>query len=70
MSARYNSSRPDTWVMPRPHRDASLRYMMHGPIQSMDYGQAGFAVGLLGYALNRLRRFNPFGRSSLSRGRQ
>lgn len=35
MSARYNSSRPDTWVMPRPHRDASLRYMMHGPVRPM-----------------------------------
>ncbi len=37
MSAmRYMSSNPDKWVQPRPHRDASLRYMMHGPIRPMD----------------------------------
>jgi hypothetical protein len=34
-SLSYRSSRPDGWTMPRPHRDPSLRYMMHGPIQPM-----------------------------------
>jgi len=34
-SLSYRSSRPDGWVSPRPHRDPSTRYMMHGPIQSM-----------------------------------
>lgn len=33
---RYRSSNPDPWTQPRPHRDASLRYHMHGPIQPMD----------------------------------
>ena len=37
MSAmRFNSTNPDRWTQPRPHRDASLRYQMHGPIQPMD----------------------------------
>lgn len=37
MSAmRFKSSNPDTWIQPRPHRDASLRYMMHGPIVPME----------------------------------
>jgi len=35
MGYSYRSSRPDNWVMPRAHTDASLRYMAHGPIQSM-----------------------------------
>ena len=35
-SQTYRSSRPDGWTMPRPDRDASLRYMMHGPIQPME----------------------------------
>ncbi len=37
MSAmRYRSSSPDSWTQPRPHRDASLRYHMHGPIVPME----------------------------------
>ena len=35
-SLSYRSSQPDRWVMPRPYRDASLRYMIHGPIQPME----------------------------------
>ena len=31
----FRTSRPDAWTSPLPHRDASLRYRMHGPIQSM-----------------------------------
>jgi hypothetical protein len=34
-SLTYRSSRPDSWVMPRPHRDASLRTMAYGEIQPM-----------------------------------
>lgn len=64
-----HKDRPDHWVQPRPHRDASLRYMTHGPVQPMDYGRPGFAVRLAGFALSRLRRLNPFGRSSLARRR-
>ena len=26
----------DLWILPRPHRDASQRYMTYGPIQPMD----------------------------------
>lgn len=33
----FHSSRPDNWVHPRPHRDASLRRMAHGPIQPMEH---------------------------------
>jgi len=35
-SPTFRSSRPDSWTMPRPHRDASLRYMTHGPILPME----------------------------------
>jgi hypothetical protein len=35
-SLSYRSSRPDRWVMPRPHHDPSLRYMIHGPIRPME----------------------------------
>jgi hypothetical protein len=42
MSAmRYRSSNPDRWTQPRPHRDASLRYHMHGPIQPMELEERG-----------------------------
>lgn len=37
MSAlRFTTSRPNEWVIPRPHSDAHQRYRIHGPIQSMD----------------------------------
>jgi hypothetical protein len=45
-SQSYRSSRPDGWTMPRPYRDASLRYMMHGPIQPME--EPGFFARLFG----------------------
>jgi hypothetical protein len=35
-SLSFRSSRPDGWIHPRPHQDASLRYMKHGPIQPME----------------------------------
>ena len=38
---------PDGWTMPRPYRDASLRYMMHGPIQPME--EPGLLARLLGW---------------------
>lgn len=36
--SRYTttSSRPNEWVRPRPHRDASQRLHTSGPLQSMD----------------------------------
>jgi hypothetical protein len=46
-SLSYKSSRPDGWTMPRPHRDPSVRYMMHGPIQPME--QPGFLARLFGF---------------------
>ncbi len=46
-SQSYRSSRPDGWTMPRPYRDASLRYMMHGPIQPME--EPGLLARLLGW---------------------
>jgi hypothetical protein len=45
-SLSYHSSRPDGWVQPRPHQDASLRYMKHGPIQPME--EPGFLTRLFG----------------------
>jgi hypothetical protein len=35
-SLTYRSSRPDRWTAPRPYSDASLRRLMHGPIQPME----------------------------------
>lgn len=46
MSHNHRSSTPDRWTMPRPHRDASLRYMMHGPILPME--RPGFFARLFG----------------------
>jgi len=45
-SFSYRSSRPDTWVQPRAYRDASIRYMAHGPIQPME--EPGFFQRLFG----------------------
>jgi hypothetical protein len=45
-SMRYRSSRPDVWVMPRPHQDPSLRYQTHGPIRPME--EPGFFARLFG----------------------
>ena len=53
-SLSYRSSRPDRWVMPRPHRDPSLRYMIHGPIRPME--EPGFWARLFG---RRWRRPHP-----------
>lgn len=35
-SISFRSSRPDGWTVPRPYRDASLRFRAHGPIQPMN----------------------------------
>ena len=43
----FRSSRPDAWVQPRAFRDASLRYMTHGPIQPMEQ-PPGFLQRLFG----------------------
>jgi hypothetical protein len=43
---QYRSSKPDTWTMPRPYQDASLRLRKHGPIQPME--QTGFFARLFG----------------------
>jgi hypothetical protein len=45
-SLTFRSSRPDGWIQPRPHRDASLRFMTHGPIQPME--EPGFFARLFG----------------------
>ena len=34
-SRAFRSSRPDSWTLPRPHSDPSLRFQKHGPIQPM-----------------------------------
>lgn len=43
-SMSFRSSRPDSWVSPRPYRDASLRYLKHGPIRPME--EPGFFARL------------------------
>lgn len=45
-SLTYRSSRPDVWVVPRPHSDPSLRRMTHGPIRPME--EPGFLARLFG----------------------
>ena len=45
-SISFRSSRPDGWTVPRPHRDASLRFRAHGPIQPMT--QRSLIARLLG----------------------
>ncbi|MCB2050738.1 MAG: hypothetical protein KDE63_04835 [Novosphingobium sp.] len=45
-SPTYRSSRPDSWTMPRPYSDASLRFRKHGPIEPMD--KPGFLARLFG----------------------
>ena len=42
----FRSSRPDSWVQPRPFSDASQRYRMHGPIRPME--EPGFLTRLFG----------------------
>ncbi len=42
----FRSSRPDSWIQPRPHQDASLRLMKHGRIQPME--EPGFLARLFG----------------------
>ena len=45
-SASFRSSRPDSWLQPRPYSDASLRYQTHGPIRPME--QPGILARLFG----------------------
>ncbi len=45
-SYSFRSSRPDSWTHPRAHRDASLRFMAHGPVQPME--EPGFLQRLFG----------------------
>lgn len=68
----YGTGNTRPWeVSPRDQRrDNAWQAQVHGTrILPMDYGRPGFAVRLAGFALSRLRRLNPFGRSSLARGR-
>ncbi|MEW4448874.1 hypothetical protein [Qipengyuania sp. JC766] len=45
-SYSFRSSRPDAWVMPRAHSDASMRMMKHGKIQPMQ--EPGLLARLFG----------------------
>ncbi len=45
-SVSFRSSRPDSWVAPRPYSDPSARFMKYGAIQPMD--RPGFWARLLG----------------------
>ena len=46
MAKIFRSSRPDSWSQPRPYRDATYRYMSHGPILPME--EPGFLAKLFG----------------------
>ena len=46
MAKIFRSSRPDGWIQPRPYRDATYRYMSHGPILPME--EPGFLARLFG----------------------
>jgi hypothetical protein len=46
MSKLFSSSRPDSWIQPRPHRDPTYRYMSHGKILPME--EPGFLARLFG----------------------
>ena len=41
-----SSSKPDAWIQPRPHRDASQRYITYGKLLPME--QPGFWQRLFG----------------------
>ena len=47
-SLQYRSSKPDSWVLPRPYQDASLRFRTHGAILPMEEEPRGFWARLLG----------------------
>lgn len=47
-SMSFRSSKPDGWTMPRPHSDASQRFMKYGKIQPME--DPGFLARLFGRA--------------------
>jgi hypothetical protein len=32
----FRTSRPDTWVQPRPHSDPSIRFRKYGAIRPME----------------------------------
>lgn len=66
---RYRSIRPDSWAMPRPHQDESLRRKKHGRIRPME--EPGWLARLFDRErgcgcqhsrLHRLRRMRPAGR--------
>jgi len=44
----FRTSRPDTWILPRPHRDPSMRLMTYGPLVPMEGDQPSFWQRLLG----------------------
>ena len=44
----FRSSRPDTWILPRPHRDPGMRLMTYGPLVPMDDDRHGFWRRLIG----------------------
>jgi hypothetical protein len=46
-SPTFRSSTPCQWVNPRPHTDASLRYMKHGPVLPMQ-SKLGLLARLFG----------------------
>ncbi|ANY19455.1 hypothetical protein A6F68_00930 [Tsuneonella dongtanensis] len=43
----FRTSRPDTWVQPRPHSDPSTRFRMHGPIRPME--EPGLLARIFGF---------------------
>lgn len=58
MSAyRFQTSKADPWVQPRPHSDANLRRAKHGPLQSMYNDTPGLLERIVGPIMKRAHRF-------------
>jgi len=57
MSAyRFQTSKADPWVEPRPYSDANTRRAKHGPLQSM-YDDPGLLERILSPIMKRAHRF-------------
>ena len=55
MTPRFQTSRPCTWVQPRPHQDASARFRTHGPVQPMKHDEPTL-LSIVGQKLRKIGR--------------
>ncbi len=45
-AAKFHSSAPDRWVLPRPTRDPALARHIHGPLQPLEQPRKGWLARL------------------------